>query len=343
MFRFAFPNGLYLLALIPFMAAFLLWSIRKRKRLLERFGNPELMARLATGVSRRRRFVKALFLLTCMAFLAVALGRPQFGTRLQTVKREGQDIVVALDLSLSMLAEDVQPNRLRKAKHAIGGLIDRLRGDRIALVGFAGRAFVQCPLTLDYGAARTFLDSMDTDLIPVQGTVLNEAIEKSVSLFSEKEDKHKVIILVTDGEDHGGQAAEAAEKASDKGIVVFVVGVGSARGTPIPLRDEQGKPEGFKKDDGGEIVMTRLDESTLDAVAGATGGRYYRLSAGESEIGEIYDEVAGMDKKTVATQEFAQYQEQFQVFVAAALVLLTLELITAERRVVQRVWKGRFQ
>ncbi len=343
MFRFAFPNGLYLLALIPFMAGFLLWSIRKRRRLLERFGNPQLMARLTNGVSRRRRFVKALLLLACIGFLAIALGRPQFGTRLQTVKREGQDIVVALDLSLSMLAEDVQPNRLRKAKHAIGGLIDRLRGDRIALVGFAGRAFVQCPLTLDYGAAKTFLDSMDTDLIPVQGTALDAAIEKAASLFSEKEEKHKVVVLVTDGEDHSGEAAAAAAKASGKGIVVFVVGVGSARGTPIPLRDGKGRPEGFKKDDEGEIVMTRLDESTLQSVAGDSGGHYYRLSAGEAEMGKIYDEVAAMDKKTLATQEFAQYQEQFQVFVAIALVLLTLELITAERRVVQRAWKGRFQ
>ncbi len=343
MLRFAFPEGLYLLALIPFLALFLLWSIRKRRRLLERFGNPDLMARLTTGVSRRRRLAKAVLLLGSVAFLAVALGRPQFGTRLQTVKREGQDIVVALDLSLSMLAEDVQPNRLRKAKHAIEGLIDRLRGDRIALVGFAGRAFVQCPLTLDYGAAKTFLDTMDTTLIPVPGTALDEAIEKSVSLFSGKEGKHKVVILVTDGEDHSGAAAEAAAKASDEDIVVFVVGVGSARGTPIPLRNESGRPEGFKKDDQGEIVMTRLDESTLEAVAEKTGGRYYRLSAGESEMGRISDEVATMEKKTLATQEFAEYQEQFQVFVALALVLLILELITAERRVVQRAWKGRFQ
>ncbi len=336
MFRFATPWALYGLLSLPLAAMFFAWALAKRRKTLERFADQPLAARLAEGSSRGRRWIKACLLLAALASLVVAFSRPQFGTRLQTVSREGQDVVVALDLSSSMLAEDVPPNRLEKAKHAIGSLIDLLRGDRIALVGFAGRAFVQCPLTLDYGAAKMFLQAMDTGLIPVQGTAIGEAVRKSAALFKTGDKQHKVIILFTDGEDHGGDAAEAARGAAESGIVLYVVGVGTDRGAPIPLRDEQGRPLGFKKDDQGQVVVTRLSEPTLRELAVDASGGFFRLSSGEGEIRQIYGEISGMDKKTLATQEFTQFNEQYQPFVAAALLLLVVELFVAERRTVKR-------
>ena len=343
MFRFGEPQLLYLLVLLPLLLAFMVWVIRRKRRGVQVLVGPHLASRLTGNSSSRRQWSKGLLVVAAVGLLLGGLARPQFGTRLETVEREGQDLVVVLDLSASMLARDIQPNRLEKAKHAIGTLIGLLEGDRIGIVGFAGEAFVQCPLTLDYGAARTLLASMGPESIPVPGTALGEALRKGLELFSVEEKKHKVMVLITDGEDHLGRPLEVAREAAGQGVVIHAVGIGSMQGTPIPVFDSEGRAQGFKKDRTGEVVMTRLDESTLRELAEETGGTYQRSSPGESELEGIYGEVAAMEKKQLASIQVAQYEERFQIPVLLGLLLLLADLLLAERRRVDRVWEGRFR
>ncbi len=343
MFRFGEPQLLYLLVLLPLLLAFLFWVIRRKRRGVRILVGPHMASRLTGNSSSRRQWSKGLMVVAAVGLLLGGLARPQFGTRLETVEREGQDLVVVLDLSASMLARDIRPNRLEKAKHAIGTLIGLLEGDRIGIVGFAGEAFVQCPLTLDYGAARTLLASMGPESIPVPGTALGEALRKGLQLFSTEEEKHKVMVLITDGEDHLGRPLEVAREAASQGVVIHAVGIGSIQGTPIPVFDSEGRAEGFKKDRSGEVVMTRLDESTLRELAEETGGAYHRASPGESELEGIYGEVAAMEKKQLASIQVAQYEERFQIPVLLGLLLLLADLLLAERRRVDRVWEGRFR
>ena len=303
MFRFAHPHFLYLLNLVPVLIVLYWFAFRAKRRAMERFGKSELLEKLTRSVSRKKQVWKAVLITLAFTGLILAFARPQLGTRMRTVEREGQDILIALDVSLSMLAEDIKPNRLEKAKHEIASLIDRMEGDRIGLIAFAGKAFVQCPLTLDYGAAKMFLDVMDSNLIPVPGTAVGEAIQKAITSFVEKERKHKVLILITDGEDHVGKPVEMAAAASKEGVVIYCVGIGSSKGVPIPMKNERGEMTGFKKDENGEVVMTKLDELTLEKVALETGGKYYRASPGEVELEKIYDDIGMMEKKALAWQQ----------------------------------------
>jgi Ca-activated chloride channel family protein len=343
MFRFGFINLLYLLLLVPALTAFFVYAFRQKRKSLALFGNLDLMKLLSASVSRKRQIWKAAILVAGVFFLVLALARPQFGTKMKTVKREGQDIVIALDVSLSMMAEDIKPNRLEKAKHEIGTMIDKFQGDRVGLVAFAGKAFVQCPLTLDYGAAKMFLDAMDPSLIPVHGTAVGAAVTKSASCFSEQERKHKILILITDGEDHIGNPLEAAKVAAREGVVIYTVGIGSLEGVPIPVADERGTSTGFKKNREGGVVMTKLDELTLEKIALETGGKYYRATPGEAELTRIYDDILKMEKKSLASKQFEQYEERFQGLVGIALFLLVLEVMLTERKRVKKTWAGRFE
>jgi Ca-activated chloride channel family protein len=275
--------------------------------------------------------------------LILALARPQFGTRVETVKREGHDIFVALDVSTSMLAEDVSPNRIAKARLEVSSLIDRLQGDRIGLIAFAGEAFVQCPLTLDYAAAKLFLSVMDTDLIPTPGTAVAEAIEKAVDSFVEGEKKSKVLIIITDGEDHDGSVEEAARKAAEQGIVIYPIGIGLPQGTPIPVYDQFGRQQGFKKDKSGEVVLSRLNEATLRSLGEITGGEYSRVTNSAIELDRIYEELNDMDKKELANRQITIFDEKFQILLILAIVLMTVEVCLGDRRTVKQEWEGRFQ
>ncbi len=343
MFRFANQYWLYALALVPALAGFFVLSFRQKRKALARFGNVMLLERLSRSTSHRRQVAKVVMLVGVIFFLLLALARPQLGTKLRTVTREGQDVVIALDVSRSMLAEDIQPSRLEKAKHEIATLIDRLGGNRVGLVAFAGRAFVQCPLTLDYGAARMFLDFMGPDLVPVPGTALAEAIRRSTDAFVEKERKHKVLVLITDGEDHEGEPVEAAKEAAKEGVVIYTVGIGSPQGVPIPELDPSGYRTGFKKDRSGEVVMTKLDDVTLEKIALETGGKYYRASTREAELKQIADEIAKMDKKGLASQQFVQFEDRFQFLIGLALMLLIVEAAVTDRRRLKKEWRGRFE
>lgn len=343
MFRFGFAEALFALVLVP-LAAVLLWvAVLSKRRALERFGESELVRKLAASVSRRGLIAKRISLLGALTLLIVALARPQFGTRVETVKREGQDIVVALDVSNSMLAEDIAPNRLEKAKLAVSRLIDRLEGDRIGLVAFAGEAFVQSPLTVDYTAARLFLNAMEPDLVPIQGTNLGAALDVSLRALDEQERQYRVLIVITDGEDHEGEIEEALTRANESGIRIYAVGIGSPDGVPIPDFDAQGRRRGFKRDADGNVVTTKLEEATLRHIADETGGRYIRVTSRGNELDELAEQIAGMEGREIEAQRLTQYEERYQIFLGLALALLVVELLVPDRRRPAAEWKGRFQ
>jgi Ca-activated chloride channel family protein len=341
MFRFASPEWLLALLLVPVLAGGFWLGFRRRTRLLARFGDRELVAKLVASVSQRARTVKAGLLLGSVLFLALALARPQFGTRVETVRRRGQDVMVAVDLSRSMLAEDVTPNRLDRARLAILRLIRTLDGDRIGLVAFAGDAFIQSPLTVDYTAAAMFLDAMEPEMMPIQGTDLGEALRMSLDALDQGAREDRLIVLVTDGEDHEGQLDPQLQRAVAAGVRIHTVGIGSVEGVPIPETGTGG--QGFKRDEEGNVVTTRLDEATLREVAEVTGGRFVRVVSGTTAFEDLVDEIASGEGDEFDTREITQFEEQYQLFLAFAFVLLFAEALVPERRRTAEAWSGRFE
>ena len=342
MFRFVSTEILFGLLLVPVLGAFFWGTRQARKRALAQFGDLALVRKLSATLSRRGRAVKSVLMLAAVALLVLALGRPQFGTRVETVRTEGQDVMVALDVSRSMLAEDVAPNRLERARLEIMRILQRLDGDRIGLVAFAGNAFVQSPLTVDYGAAALFLNAMDPDLIPIQGTNLGEALTVALDAFEEGTRDSRVVIVVTDGEDHEGEIEGALERALDEGVQIHTVGIGSLEGVPIPEFDASGVRSGFIRDESGSVVTTRLDESTLERVAEVTGGRYFPALGPGANLDPMVEEITGGEGRELEAREITQFDEQFQVFLGLALVLLLAEGLIPERRRKKEAWSGRF-
>jgi len=343
MIRFANNLALYLLLLIPLGIVFFYFALRWKRQALRRFGSLLLLEQLTPSFSHKRRNWKIVLLLAAMLFLILALARPQLGTKLEEVKREGVDIMVAIDVSESMNAQDIKPSRIAKARHEVASLMEKLEGDRIGIIAFAGEAFVQCPLTLDYGAAKIFLDVLEPGLIPTPGTNLIAAIQTAMESFESAERKHKVLVLITDGEDTGGEdVMKMVENAEREGVVIYPVGIGSPQGVPIPVIDERGMQVGFKKNRAGEVVVTKLDELTLKKIALQTGGKYYRASSGEAELERIYEAISGMDKKELASLKFSQYEERFQYVLGIGLIFLVIEMLLAERRKAKAEARRRF-
>ncbi len=340
MLRFANSEYFYLLWLLPVLVLFFIYVFRTKKEALKRFGNLQLMQKLVQNTSRKKQVYKVVLLIVVVFFILLSLARPQIGTKLEEVSREGVDIIVAMDVSTSMLAQDVAPSRLAKAKHEVESLIDRLRGDRIGLIAFSGVAFVQCPLTLDYGAAKIFLGIMTPDLIPTPGTAIGRAIDKAIKTFEQKERKHKVLVLITDGETHEEDVMQYAEEAERQGIVIYCVGIGSPQGEPIPLH--QGSGSNFKKDKAGQVVITKLDERTLEKIALQTGGKYFRSTSGEEELEKIYDLIFKMDKKKLGSLQYSQFEDRFQYLLIFAILFLVIELFINDRKKIKRKWRGRF-
>ncbi len=330
--RFAAPMNFLILIGILLLGIFCFWALARKKKLMERFGDIPLIMKNAPYISFARQVTKLTLLLVAFVFVTVALARLQFGTHLELLKREGIDIVVALDVSNSMLAQDMKPSRLEKAKQEIRGIIERLKGDRIGLVAFAGEAFIQCPLTLDYSAAEFLLDAMDNTSVSVQGTALAEAITTAAKAFDQKEKKHKVLLLLTDGEDQEGGAVEAAEEARKQGIKIYTVGIGSPEGEPIPILDKNGRQIGFKKDRNGEVIVSKLDETTLQKIALATGGKYYHATAGEIELDKIFDEISSMEKKELEGTLVTRYDDRYQWPLLIAIILIVGEFFLPERK-----------
>ncbi len=330
--RFGASQYVWLLLALPILAGLLVLSFRRRRRALEAFGDLSLMDRLASSVSTEKRVIKAALVMLAAMFLVLALARPQWGTKLETVRRRGVDVIVAVDTSLSMLAEDVKPNRLTQARAAISSLIQMLQGDRVGLVAFAGAAYVACPLTLDYNAAEMFVDVLDTDLIPVRGTAIAEAIRTSMRAFQSKDRRYKVLILITDGEDHEGDVEAAARDAAAEGVVIYTVGVGGTAGEPIPLRNTRGEITGYKEDRERRKVTSRLGEGALESIASITGGKYFRSSAEGPELRRIYEEVSGMDQKSLSARLQTTYEERYVIPLGVALALLMLEASIGDRK-----------
>ncbi len=343
MFRFAASEMLSALGLVPMMVLVLWWARVRTRRDLARFGDRPLLARLTASISPRGRAAKAVLLVVTVTLTVTALARPQFGSRVETVRREGQDIIVALDLSASMAAEDIAPNRLDRAKFAIADLIARLEGDRVGLVAFAGEAFVQSPLTLDYGAATLFLNAMDTGMISVQGTNLGQAIDVALDAFAETDRHHRVLVIITDGEDHEGEVEAALDRAVEEEVQIYAVGIGSTEGVPIPDVDADGQTQGFKRDADGSVVTTRLDEATLQRLASRTDGAYYHASPGGTELAVLAEELSAADGQQFDVEQVTIFDEQYQLFLGLALLLLVVEALVPERRRVDVAWTGRFK
>lgn len=329
--RFATPENLLLFFLVLALAGFYLWAINRKKKLLERFGDVFLIMKNAPYISFARQGGKAAMILAGMIFLTLTLSRLQCGTHMEMMKRQGIDIIIAIDVSNSMLAEDIKPNRITKASQEVRGILDRLSGDRVGLIAFAGEAFIQCPLTLDYSAAEIFLDVIDIGLVQRQGTAIGDAVRKAVDGFGTQEKKHKALILLTDGEDQDTDPIAAAELARENGVKVFTVGIGSAMGEPIPVLNRKGEKVGYKKDDNGEVVVTKLDEVTLQKIAQITGGKYYRATAGEMELDRVYEEINKMEKKELEGRMLMQYEDRFQYVLILALLFIIIEFFVSER------------
>ena len=329
--KFASLQYLYLVWILPAMAILAVYSFRQKDQLLRRFADPALWDRLLPRRHRRRQVFKFLLLLAGVALLLVALLRPRWGFQWEEIRRKGVDILVAVDVSESMLAEDIKPNRLERAKRELQDLVSMLQGDRIGLIAFAGASFLECPLTLDYGAFRMFVGHLDTDLIPVPGTAIGEAIETAIKSFVPGKHTSRALILITDGEDHLGEPEKAAEDAKAKGIRIFTIGIGSAEGAPIPLQDGSG---GFKKDRQGQMVLSRLQETTLQKIALATGGSYVRSVSGDLDLQKIYaEEIRGkMEAQELGSTQRRRWEERFQWFLFGGILLVLLEMYLAERR-----------
>ncbi len=330
--RFAEPIQFLLLILIALLAIFAFWAIARKKKLLALFADIPLIMKNAPYISFARQRTKATLILLGMVLIVVALARLQFGTHLEKLKREGLDIVVALDISNSMLAQDIKPNRLTKAKQEIQGIIDRLKGDRFGLVAFAGEAFTQCPLTLDYASARLLLNAVNTKSVTVQGTSIAQALDVAIRMFDKKTKKYKVLLLLTDGEDHSEAAERAATLARQQGIKIYTVGIGNPNGEPIPIFDRNNKQIGYKKDKNGEVVVTKLNAELLKKISQATGGKYFAATAGELELDKIFDEISGFEKKELEGTLVTRYDDRFQWPLLFALFLIVGEFFLSERK-----------
>ncbi len=321
-----------LLGIVPALGLFFFFSFRMRRKKLEKFIGASLAEKLSGEFSRPKAILRSLLILAFFTFAVVALARPQWGARLETVHRRGVDIIAALDVSYSMNAEDVAPNRLEKAKSEIRSLMEKSAGDRIGLVGFSGAAVVQCPLTLDHGAVLLFLDAATAGMAPEPGTSLAAAIETATSAFVAKERKYKVLILFTDGEDLGGQVGRAIEKAKEAGAIIYAVGIGTPQGKPIPIRDAKGDVAEYRKDPDGQIVISSLDERSLAEITDQTGGRYFRATASGNEIDALYQDISGLEKKELESRLQKNFEDRFQYPLALAIIFLAAECWLTERR-----------
>jgi len=331
MFRFGNQPALYLLLLLPVIIAAFIYFRHLRKKALSRFGNPEILAPLMPNVSRSRPVLKLTILLLALAFMIVGLARPQFGAKLQKTKRQGVEIIIALDVSNSMMSEDIQPNRLERAKRAISRLTERLTNDKIGLIVFAGDAYVQIPITTDYNSAKMFLSAINTSVVPKQGTAIGAAINLAASSFSPQTETSKAIVVITDGENHEDDAIGSAKSASENGVVVHTIGMGLPQGGPIPVYSAGGQKD-FMRDREGNVIITRLDEKMLQDIAISGGGTYVRANNTEVGINQIFDEVNKMEKTELETRTYSDYNDQFIYFFIVALALLAFEFLIMERK-----------
>lgn len=328
MFRFEEPAYLYLLLLQPVLAALYLYSNYRRRKAIRKFGDPELMAQLMPDASRYRPDVKFSIVLMAIGLFSLLLARPQFGSKLETVKRQGIEVMIALDISNSMLAEDVQPSRLEKAKRLVAQLVDRMQNDKVGMIVFAGDAFTQLPITSDYISAKMFLESINPSLITKQGTAIAAAINLASRSFTPQEGVGRAIIVITDGENHEGGVSEAIKTATEKGIQVNVLGVGMPDGAPIPVEGTND----YRRDRDGNVIVTRLNEPMCQEIAKEGKGIYVRVDNTNNAQRAISREIDKMAKADVETQVYTEFNEQFQAVAWLILLLLMAEMLITERK-----------
>ena len=326
MINFAYAQYLLLIFLIPVFFIVQAVLLRIRRNRIRKFGDEKLVSQMMPSYSKSKVWVRLVLFSIGFFFFVIGLSRPQIGARLKEQEIKGAEIIIAIDVSNSMLAEDYSPNRLERAKLAVSRLVDKLRDDRIGLVIFAGTSFVQLPVTTDYVSAKMFLNSIDTGSIPIQGTALGDAITTCIRSFSAQSDKSRAIILITDGENHEDDPVAAAKQAAEMGIKVFTIGVGSPEGKPIPMNGE------LLKDKDGEIVVSRLDEAVLQEIAAEGNGAYVRAGNSEFGLNPIIDDLRKLEDEKYSSVVFEAYDEQFMYFLAIALVFFVLEMLVGDRR-----------
>jgi Ca-activated chloride channel family protein len=330
LFRFANPEYLYLLLLLPVII--LLWIINdyRKKRALKRFGDTDLINRLIPENSTTRPKIKLAIHSFIIIVFSILLARPQFGSKMETVKRQGVEVIIALDVSNSMLAQDIQPSRLERAKQAISKLVESLQNDKIGLIVFAGDAYTQIPITTDYISAKMFLSTINPSIVPRQGTAIGSAIDLGIRSFSPGEDKSRAMIIITDGENHEDDPLARAKEAAEKGIVIYTIGIGSTEGVPIVMNS--GAKQNFLVDNKGNTVITKLDEKILEEIAIATNGKYVRANNSNIGLDQIFNDIRKMKKQELEGTMYTEYNDQFQIFAGALLFLLLLDFLIMDRK-----------
>ena len=332
MLNFANSQYLLLLLLIPVFFLVQYLELRLRDRRVRKFGDEDLMRKIMPSYSRAKVWVRLTLFSLGFLFLVIGLSRPQIGAKLKEVETKGAEIMIVLDVSNSMLAEDYSPNRLERAKLAISRLVDKLREDRIGLIVFAGNSFVQLPITTDYVSAKMFLNSISTESVPIQGTAIGEALATAMKGFSTQSEKSRAVIIITDGENHEDDPVAVAEQAAQMGIRVFTIGVGSPEGKPIPMDGE------LLKDRDGNIVVTRLDENILKEIAGAGNGIYVRAGNSEFGLNPIINDIKKMEDEKYKSVVFEEWDEQFMYFLGAALLFFVIQMLIGDRRVRRHIF-----
>lgn len=328
MFRFSNPEYFYFLLVIPVLIGFYWYSVKQQKKQIKLFGNFDTVMSLIPGHSFRRASTKMVLVLVAILLLLVGLAGPQFGAKLTEVKRKGIELIIALDVSNSMLAQDIQPNRIERAKQSISQLVDKLSNDRIGLIVFSGDAYIQLPITNDYASAKMFLSTINPGIVPKQGTAIGSAIELALSSFSPESKTSKVIVVISDGENHEDDPVEAAKLAAEQGVIVHTIGIGSPDGAPIPF----GPNNSFLKDEKGEVVVTRLDEETLSKIAVVGNGKYVRATNSQIGLIPLFENINKMQRTEFKDKIYSEYNEQFQYILALALLILAIEFIVLERK-----------
>ena len=339
MIDFRFPFMLYLY--IPLTILWFIWIWRGRKQKILSETDSRLRSRLFNQMDLNRLKWKQRFLLLSMVMLVFAASGPQIGTRLAPLDRKGVDLVFSIDVSTSMNAEDVKPSRLEKAKFEISQMIRQLKGDRVALIVFAGSSHMYLPLTTDYEAARLFLDKIDTQMIPTQGTALSSALQTGLSAFTEDDSKYKVLVLVTDGEDHEGQAIDLAKQAASRGMIIHTVGVGTASGSLIPVIDKQGIRD-YKRDGSGKLITSVINEAILNDIANAGNGTYVKFDNKPANFRGIMTAIDSMEKRTLKSHIYSEYEDRYQSFAILSMGLMVVGMLIPTRSKGDDTWRGRF-
>ena len=330
MFRFENIDHLYAFGLIPVLIIFFVIALMARKRAIERFGDSSLMAQLMPKMSKYKHTVKFIILMFALAFLVVGWANPQWGTKKEKVKRKSVDVFIALDISQSMLAEDIPPNRMERAKRFAQDLIEKLKGDRVGLIIFAGNAYLQMPMTTDYAAAQLFLRTANPDMAPSQGTAISDAIDMAKQSFEEENKSHKALVVITDGENHDQETLDMAKQANEDGLLIFTVGVGTPQGAKIPVF--YGNRRGFKIDKTGQEVVSKLNEQMLLDLANEGDGSYFNIAAGDKVVEALRERIDRLEKREFEMRAFEEYESYFQYFIGFALLLLIIEFVISYRK-----------